>query len=237
MDLYRQRGYLLKGLCDLVLSFGQQGKCLGNIGPATGQVSKSRKLPLNLLVEHGMSFGFRVSGFKFGVQGSGGEHSHCGCKGLDCQSMPSQGDAARVSDRVLPLSFSARIDSDGVAPYLLQSPFKELLAFFQGKGLSAIKEEDRRQQWYEDWLKYQAEHRLYATVLSPSQYSTIGAKLDLLQLTRFLEAFAYFSPGHGYSLQCTFLGLFSILMGTNEAMKRNAVAAIESGRLLAFGVS
>src|SRR4030095_1059112 len=59
----------------------------------------------------------------------------------------------------------------------------------------------------------------------------------VLRYARFLEIFAYFSPGHGYSLQVTFLGLFSVLLGTNSALKHEAVAAIEAGGLLAFGVS
>ena len=75
-----------------------------------------------------------------------------------------------------------------------------------------------------------------ASVLSPKQYSTLGYQFDLLKLTRFLEVFAYFSPAHGYSLQCTFLGFFSILMGDNDALKRQAVAALENGGLFAFGM-
>ena len=74
-------------------------------------------------------------------------------------------------------------------------------------------------------------------MLSPKSYSTLGFEFDLLKLTRLLEVFAYFSPAHGYSLQVTFLGLFSILMGTNSVVKQEAIAAVESGRLLAFGVS
>ena len=73
--------------------------------------------------------------------------------------------------------------------------------------------------------------------LSPQAYSTRGHQFDLLQLTRFMEVFAYFSPAHGYSLQVSFLGLFPILMGSNEALKREAVAALEAGGLFAFAVS
>jgi acyl-CoA dehydrogenase len=74
-------------------------------------------------------------------------------------------------------------------------------------------------------------------VLSPKAYSTRGHQFDLLRLTRFVEAFAYFSPAHGYSFQVSFLGLFPILMGTNEALKAEAVAALEAGGLFAFAVS
>src|SRR5207249_5151165 len=107
----------------------------------------------------------------------------------------------------------------------------------EAKGLKQLKEEDRDEQWYGDWLAYQAAHRLYASVLSPKQYASGQCEFDLLSLTRFLEVFAYFSPAHGYSLQCTLLGLFPILMGCNKALKKEAVAALEAGGVLALGVS
>lgn len=111
------------------------------------------------------------------------------------------------------------------------------MRFFENKGLAALKREEQREQWYEDWLSYQAEHCIYASVLSPRQFSSFGREFDLLRYARFLEVFGYFSPGHGYSAQVTFLGLFAILMGSNDALKREAVAALERGELLAFGVS
>jgi acyl-CoA dehydrogenase len=56
-------------------------------------------------------------------------------------------------------------------------------------------------------------------------------------MTRFVEVFAYFGPAHAYSLQVTFLGLFPILMSSNELLKQEAVAKLESGGLFAFAVS
>jgi acyl-CoA dehydrogenase len=114
---------------------------------------------------------------------------------------------------------------------------QKLADFFERKGLPAIKAEDRMEQWYQDWLDYQASHQLYAKLLSPRQFSKLGTGFDLLRYARFLEVFAYFSPAHGYSLQVTFLGLFAILMGTNSTLKQEAVAALARGGLLAFGVS
>jgi acyl-CoA dehydrogenase len=121
--------------------------------------------------------------------------------------------------------------------YLRDADVRLLVGFFAGKGVAALKEEDRREQWYGDWIEYQKQHQIYARLLSPARYSSLGGKLDLLKLTRFLEVFGYFSPAHGYSIQVSFLGLFSILMGANEALKREAVAVLEAGGLLAFGVS
>jgi acyl-CoA dehydrogenase len=112
-----------------------------------------------------------------------------------------------------------------------------LAAFFQSKGLAALKEEDRQETWYGDWIQYQAQHGLYACVMSPKAYSTRGCEFDLLKLTRFWETSAYFSPAHAYSLHVSFLGLFPILRSGNESLKREAVAKLEAGGIFAFGVS
>jgi acyl-CoA dehydrogenase len=138
---------------------------------------------------------------------------------------------------VFPRRFADASTSDRMDPYLRYSVIQKLIEFFQVKGLEGIKDEDRRETWYDDWLQYQASHRLYATVLSPAHLSSVDGGLDLLRLARFVEAFAYFSPAHGYSMQVTFLGLFAILAGSNDALKKQAVAALEAGGLLAFGVS
>jgi acyl-CoA dehydrogenase len=145
--------------------------------------------------------------------------------------------AAGSRDAMYPLTFSTRRSSDATDIYLNDPSLRKLVEFFENKGLEALKEEDQRQQWYEDWISYQASHGIYASILSPKQYSSLGNELDLLRLTRFLEVFAYFSPAHGYSLQVTFLGLFAILMGSNAALKQEAVTALEKGALFAFGIS
>ena len=143
------------------------------------------------------------------------------------------------AESIYPQAFSA--DGAGFSAaadvYLREPSAARLAHFFQTKCVGAIKEEDLSEKWYDDWLAYQAAHHLYASVLSPKAYSAAGGELDLLRLTRFLEVFAYFSPAHGYSLQVSFLGLFSILMGSNATLKQQAVALLESGGLLAFGVS
>jgi acyl-CoA dehydrogenase len=114
---------------------------------------------------------------------------------------------------------------------------QRLVEFFAAKGPAALQAEDRAGTWHADWIAYQGEHGLLAGVLSPKAYSTRGGQFDLLNLTRFWEASSYFSPAHAYSLHVSFLGLFPILRGGNEALKREAVAKLEAGGLFAFGVS
>src|SRR6476469_7194164 len=142
-----------------------------------------------------------------------------------------------LRETIFPQAFCELPRSAAVNVYLADGAVRSLVAFFETKGLQALKDEDRCEEFYDDWLSYQAEHRLYASLLSPKRHSTLGYEFNLLRLTRFLEVFAYFSPAHGYSLQVTFLGLFAILMGPNFALKREAVAALEAGELFALGVS
>jgi acyl-CoA dehydrogenase len=120
---------------------------------------------------------------------------------------------------------------------LADPAFRLMAEFFRAKGPAALKQEDQREEWYRDWIDFQAGHGLYASLLSPRQYSTRGHHLDLCRLTRFLEAFAYFAPAHAYSLHVSFLGLFPIWQSANEALKREAAARLEAGGLFAFAVS
>ena len=138
------------------------------------------------------------------------------------------------SQAIYPLAFNHGSVEN---PYMDDPAVRTLIDFFEQKGMAALKDEDRLEQWYSDWIEYQSKHGLYATMLSPEQYSSRGNSFDLLRYSRFLEVFAYCSPAHGYSLQVSFLGLFSILMGTNTKLKKEAVAAMEAGNLLGFGVS
>jgi acyl-CoA dehydrogenase len=142
-----------------------------------------------------------------------------------------------IREAIYPQSFSCAPPSDGAEIYLREPLVQKVVEFFERKGLPAIKEEDQRERWYDDWLDFQKEHQLYARLLAPRENSRLGSQFDLLRYTRFLEVCAYYSPAHGYSLQVTFLGLCAILMGDNPALKREAVATLEAGGLLAFGVS
>jgi acyl-CoA dehydrogenase len=142
-----------------------------------------------------------------------------------------------TNDALFPLVFDASSAAAGMSEYLQDPSLRLLVDFFRTKGLEALKREDSQEDWYQDWIDYQAKHKLYASVLSPARYSSLGGRFSILKLTRFLEAFAYFSPAHAYSLHVTFLGLFPILMSSNEPLKCEAVAKLEGGGLFAFGVS
>lgn len=138
---------------------------------------------------------------------------------------------------LLPVSFEDARPTPGAAAYLADPAVRHLAAFFRAKGLAALKQEDRQEDWYQDWIDEQARHGIYASLLSPEALSSRGHRFDVRRLTRFLECAAYFSPAHAYSLHVSFLGIFPILTGDNEGLKREAVAKLEAGGLFAFGVS
>lgn len=141
------------------------------------------------------------------------------------------------SDGLYPLSFEGSPPVAAASDYLQDPAIRLLVDFFQKKGLAALKQQDRQEDWYQDWIDYQTRHGLYASLLSPRRYSSRGHRFNLRKLTRFLEVFAYFSPAHAYSLHVSFLGLFPILMSSNEPLKKEAVAKLEGGGLFAFAVS
>jgi len=140
-------------------------------------------------------------------------------------------------DGLYPLELDGSSTTLGATEYLSNPSIRLLADFFHAKGLGRLKLEDQSEGWYQDWIDYQARHGLYARLLSPKEYSTRGTQFDLRNYTRFLEAFAYFSPAHAYSLHVSFLGLFPILISTNEPLKREAVAQLEAGGVFAFAVS
>ncbi|MHC4452484.1 MAG: acyl-CoA dehydrogenase family protein, partial [Planctomycetota bacterium] len=166
-------------------------------------------------------------------------------RGVDRRGRPIQAapaDACRDStDPLLDARYPAAFDASSPAPAAaeaLDDPSIRLLVdFFRAKGLTALKVEDRQEDWYPDWIAYQAEHGIYASLLTPERWSSRGNRFALRRLARFLEVFAYFSPAHAYSLHVSLLGLFPILRSDNETLIREAIDRLESGGLFAFGVS
>ncbi len=70
-------------------------------------------------------------------------------------------------DAMLPLSFGGAGCEAKV--YLDDPVARGLLEFFENKGIAALKDEDRREAFYFDWLEYQRRHGIYAAVLTPAK--------------------------------------------------------------------
>src|SRR4051812_22116184 len=105
---------------------------------------------------------------------------------------PDQSNASQTCPQhgIWPQVFAGANRTAGAEHYLSRDTVAcKLVEFFDAKGLAALKQEDRSESWYDDWLSYQTKHRLYASLLAPAEFSKLGVDLNLLRITRFLELF------------------------------------------------
>jgi hypothetical protein len=58
------------------------------------------------------------------------------------------------SDAVYPLCFDASPPAAGASEYLRDPSVRLLVAFFRDRGLEALKQEGRREDWHQDWIDY-----------------------------------------------------------------------------------
>jgi acyl-CoA dehydrogenase len=111
------------------------------------------------------------------------------------------------------------------------------IAFFENKGKAAMKEEDHERRWYTDYLDFLKEERIFATLLTPSDYGGADCRWDTFRNCAFNEITAFYSLAHWYAWQVSILGLGPIWMGSNEAVKQKTARRLEAGGIFAFGLS
>ncbi len=114
---------------------------------------------------------------------------------------------------------------------------RQTIAFFEGKGKRRIKEDDRNRVWYADFLAFQKEQRLFATLLTPPAYGDGDCRWDTWRNCEFNEILAFYGLHYWYTWQVSILGLGPIWMSANEAAKRRAAQLLGDGEVFAFGLS
>lgn len=114
---------------------------------------------------------------------------------------------------------------------------EKTIAFFENKGLKRIKEDDQAMVWYEDFLTFIREEKVFATLLTPEKYSRDGSRWDMYRISEFNEILAFYGLCYWYAWQVTILGLGPIWMGTNEEQKHLAAQLLAEGGVFAFGLS
>ena len=112
------------------------------------------------------------------------------------------------------------------------------IAFFENKGLEKVKKDLSERVWYSDFLDFVKENRIFATLLTPSQYSNDpDTRWDTARICDFNEILGFYGIEYWYTWQVTILGLGPIWMGNNEEVKRKTAALLEEGGIFAFGLS
>ncbi len=111
------------------------------------------------------------------------------------------------------------------------------IAFFEQKGKQQIKEDDHNRIWYRDFLDFQKEHKLFATLLTPSAYGDADCRWDTWRICGLNEILGFYGLGYWYTWQVSILGLGPIWMTQNEQLKQKAARLLQDGAVFAFGLS
>ena len=110
-----------------------------------------------------------------------------------------------------------RIDRDDQS---FQNLVEKTIAFFESKGLKKIKEDDQAMVWYEDFLTFIKDEKVFATLLTPEAYGGGEKRWDMRRISEFNEILGFYGLCYWYAWQVTILGLGPIWMGSNEAVKK-----------------
>lgn len=123
------------------------------------------------------------------------------------------------------------------ADLLSQELVLKTIDFFENKGLAKIKKDDQEMIWYEDFLEFIKNEKIFATLLTPSQYGDGSTRWDMWRLSEFNEVLAFYGLCYWYAWQVTILGLGPIWMGENEEVKKKTAELLRDGGIFAFGLS
>ncbi len=109
--------------------------------------------------------------------------------------------------------------------------------FFETKGLKQIKKDDQSMVWYDDFLAFVKQEKVFATLLTPGRYGEGDKRWDMRRLCLYNEILGFYGLCYWYAWQVTILGLGPIWMGENEELKQRTARLLDEGGLFAFGLS
>ena len=114
---------------------------------------------------------------------------------------------------------------------------QETIAFFENMGKRKLKDDDHERTWYQDFLDFVKEERIFATMCTPAAYGADDCRWDTWRNCEFAEILAFYGLHYWYTWQVSVLGLGPIWMSENEDAKRRAAESLERGEIFAFGLS
>ncbi|EKQ84414.1 acyl-CoA dehydrogenase family protein [Leptospira kirschneri] len=114
---------------------------------------------------------------------------------------------------------------------------KRTIAFFEKKGKNKLKEDDRNQTWYADFLEFQKSEKIFATLMTPSGYGESDSRWDTTRICDFNEIAGFYGLCYWYTWQVSMLGLGPIWNSKNEEIKHKTAKLLLDGEIFAFGLS
>lgn len=120
-----------------------------------------------------------------------------------------------------------------------RSIMRNTVAFFERKGKRKLKQDHFDRVWYDDFLEYVKENKIFGSLLTPPQYAgaNTNARWDTYRNCDFNEILGFYGLAYWYTWQVTILGLGPIWMSANETAKQRAAGMLADGGIFAFGLS
>ena len=114
---------------------------------------------------------------------------------------------------------------------------RKTLDFFERSGHARLRESYHGKRWYEEFLAYVKEHKLFATILTPQGYGPAESRWDSWRNCEFAEILGFYGLEYWYTWQVSMLGLGPIWQSQNEALKQRTAKLLQEGGIFAFGLS
>jgi len=112
------------------------------------------------------------------------------------------------------------------------------IEFFESKGKAKLKQCSHECIWYDDFIQFLKDNKVFSTLLTPDKYSDDpDTRWDTFRNCDFNEILGFYNLSHWYCWQVTILGLGPIFMGKNEDVKKQTAKMLEEGGIFAFGLS
>jgi len=149
---------------------------------------------------------------------------------------PSAADPAAPGDGLIldPNAYSAPHLEPGD-----EARMRATIEWFEQRGKVALKDADRENRWYSDYLEFQASEGIFSRFLTPARDAggDPERRWDTQRICQLSEVSAFYGLAYWYTWQVTILGLGPIFQSENEAARAKAARLLDEGSIFAFGLS
>ncbi|KGI66368.1 acyl-CoA dehydrogenase family protein [Mycolicibacterium rufum] len=116
---------------------------------------------------------------------------------------------------------------------------RALIEWFEQRGKTRLLRDDLDAAWVSDFLAFVKSERLFATFLTPSEFSggDPNKRWDTSRNAVLSEILGFYGLSYWYAEQVTILGLGPIWQSDNVKAKEKAAAQLEAGGVMAFALS
>jgi acyl-CoA dehydrogenase len=135
--------------------------------------------------------------------------------------------------------FNPKTEEFGHLDAASRTMMTKTIEFFEAKGKQRLKQDHFDRVWYDDFLSFIKENRIFANLLTPPGHAQglPDARWETHRNCDFNEILGFYGLAYWYTWQVSILGLGPIWMSTNEAAKQRAARALADGGIFAFGLS